>query len=548
MSAPTTPTEHPVRSSKPSHRTSSRRSYRRRALGLAVAAAVAALAVVAVSTFGPSAVVTPAAAVEEAVATSAAAAADSVTWRVTNEYGDQGEQGFKMTNVTETRITGEDVAVTIEHPEDSIAADALEAFDRLESVRRVDGQLYVRMRDGVEGYRGWYTYDGADAAALPETLTASATDVEIDELLDLRDAERMDTTIANGVELTRYRAPNGVADVRDPAVLGRLGTGLLAENFPRHARREMGFDVWIDGAGLLRRIEIDRGRAADFVYDIDSDAPDIIDRTVIELSDYGSTKMVTAPDDVTTGQDVALTTAGSPQPLNADGELAEPSDDDVMWSARDVLPEGARSDVAPQLQRVRKQSDRYAVLMSPQRTLGGPTDWIDEYRLIDGRLYAHFVDDYVGHDGWVDVIGFGELPFVYSPLIADPVIELDELEAGDALERINTKTIDGVKTTHYRARNGIADLGDIERIGQFLSGSALALGDILTDADGNAVNPNPAFDAWVDDNGVIRRFHVTDPETGVMRVVKFTEVGSATVAVPDDADKIGSEDLRYYGM
>lgn len=606
-------------------------------LGGAIATAVAAVAMVAVLagvTVG--APTTALAAVQQAAAATEQAASQSFTWRITSTFAsmEDGKLVEEDPYVVERTVVGDDAVLrTPFDPDELVQELAMVAEENayaaeqwadptpeetafasqwIDEIRTIDDRLFIHIDEAHDGPSGWIEYDGVDEPTLVDRFNLEAEPLAIDQIIDLDAIEQVGTETVDGQRMIRYRAPNGLADLRDRTPLltfvdwyqlgydGVEGDGTLIEDESNDATS---FELWVDDDGLIRRISI----GAD-VSDLAAD--EFAEVTTLEFSAFGETPSVAVPDGAVRNDDLALFGSNT---VDIGAELPDgaPAEQSVSWTVHDTWKR--TSGTATERvdgERVTKADNDYAVELPADdedyvhRLRGEGWSWVDEFKIVGGRLYLHFVDDYEVVQGWVEYASGTdeiEMNLLDDYLVSAPVMTLDQLIDPSEAERVGRADINGEPTTRYRMPDGLLGLtGDITPLRQLSSvvdgakreglgglygfmepdettkpwlewlededdrrrlATAVASveGVDVEDVDLSSVDPLELdwhdmferfveIDVWVDGDGVIRQLQVEDAdpfddEGHGKSIYTFSDFGETSVEAPTNAQEVGEHAL-----
>ncbi|MDH3302007.1 MAG: hypothetical protein OES24_16035 [Acidimicrobiia bacterium] len=254
---------------------------------LAAVAAVAALLIGAVAVFAPSGA-QPALAV---VQSAAQETADARSGRVITDFDvvghDDAEEGALSGSMTAT-FADDDFAVSIDlDPSSNVMSAAEAAAIGQAETRLVDGQLYVTA-DGEQ----WMSIE---APVILQSTLARLTDLRtiLAEVEELVDVETVGSTEIDGQAVTHYRSEVDLAD-QTLAESGWLPGAQGAQGTPVDidAQGLVTIDLYVDGNGLMRRIEVS-GRAEPVDDTIEASADFTVTTNFVDLD---TDITITAPD------------------------------------------------------------------------------------------------------------------------------------------------------------------------------------------------------------------------------------------------------------
>lgn len=524
------------------------RDRRRWTIGAVAVVAIVALAIAAVTTIGVAPI--PALAqVRAATSATAAAAADSVTWRVTQSFAQDGERFDPY--VTETTVAGETATMRLTNPDlDVDAPEDYAPIEWVDEVRAMGERLFLHFRDDYPTRNGWIEYGGVDRQAVADTFGPNPSEVDLEALLSVDSAEQIDDATIDSDRVSRYRLP--LPELSDPSVLLRLvgedqlGLGSVDGELALNPDDTM--TISVDDQGLVRRVEVV--------------SPDIQTITVtLDFLSFGQSAPAEPPVDAPRDDDINLfsssetdveASSGSGEGLGAQA----PTETRVgmSWEASATYIEADGTKIPVPAETVR-QSDGDVMISVPEnsdysmlyRIDGDPQTWIDQYRLVDGRVYVHFVEDYTEYQGWVALpsLGFDEV-WTGTP-VPRPVIELGDMASRAALERVGSGAIDGTDVTRYRLSEELSTLESDSPLGGFLAGTTFTDSIDLSTGDVGFVD-DAMLDVWVDDSDVVRRFQVSRAVTdggSETYQVQFSDIGSPeAIQRPADAPDVGVDALE----
>lgn len=186
-----------------------------------------------------------------------------------------------------------------------------------------------------------------------------------------------------------------------------------------------------------------------------------------------------------------------------------------------------------------------------------------EFRLVDDVMYLKVTKGGLipglgtgadGEPGWIslpldeaksegaDIAGI-------DPTMANPVEQLEKMLDTDDVTKVGTETVDGVKTTHYRAKIAPEGTGTVTEKKSSTHSNELSrqLEEQLENSirESMGLSEPVTVDAWVDGDYRARKLAVTLPMFGEVKMtMKFTDFGSdVKVDVPADAKKFDAEAL-----
>ncbi len=180
-----------------------------------------------------------------------------------------------------------------------------------------------------------------------------------------------------------------------------------------------------------------------------------------------------------------------------------------------------------------------------------------EFRLVDDVKYLKSskggLIPGVGDGGWVklpmdEVKGEGN-SFGLDPTMANPVDQLKKMLDTEDVTKVGTETVDGVKTTHYRATIDSAGTGTVTEKKSSTNSNELSrqLEEQLENSirDSLGVSEPVTVDAWVDGEYHARKLAMTLPFLGEVKMtMKFTDFGSdVEVEAPADAKAMDLGDM-----
>ncbi|MGQ0843287.1 MAG: hypothetical protein ACT4QF_04050 [Sporichthyaceae bacterium] len=167
-----------------------------------------------------------------------------------------------------------------------------------------------------------------------------------------------------------------------------------------------------------------------------------------------------------------------------------------------------------------------------------------EYRLVDRHAYLKLGEAWQKLPADAGAVQVGPLD---STVLTDPMGRLRAMLDTDDVVEVGTETIDGTKTTHYRARTKtVGLLGSASPSpapgGEVASELEKALRERLGSILGGG---SPQVDVWVDERYRARRFVLALPMLGGMKLtVNVGDYGTPlTVAAPADAENFGAAGL-----
>ncbi|GAA0613275.1 lipoprotein [Sporichthya brevicatena] len=176
-----------------------------------------------------------------------------------------------------------------------------------------------------------------------------------------------------------------------------------------------------------------------------------------------------------------------------------------------------------------------------------------EFRLVDDVMYLKITKGGLipglGTDGgWLslpldDAKSEGADIAGIDPTMANPVEQLQKMLDTQDVSKVGTETIDGVKTTHYRAKINPEGTGTVTEKKSSTHSNELSrqLEEQLEKSikDSMGLSEPVTVDAWVDGDYRARKLAVTLPMAGEFKMtMKFTDFGSdVKVDVPADAKK-----------
>lgn len=185
-----------------------------------------------------------------------------------------------------------------------------------------------------------------------------------------------------------------------------------------------------------------------------------------------------------------------------------------------------------------------------------------EFRLVDDVMYLKSskggLIPGVGDGGWVKLPmdevkaegnSFGGSLGGLDPTMANPVDQLKKMLDTDDVTKVGTETIDGVKTTHYRATIDSAGTGTVTEKKSSTNSNELSrqLEEQLENSirDSMGLSKPVTVDAWVDGEYHARKLAMTLPFLGEVKMtMKFTDFGSdVEVEAPADAKAMDLGDM-----
>jgi hypothetical protein len=180
-----------------------------------------------------------------------------------------------------------------------------------------------------------------------------------------------------------------------------------------------------------------------------------------------------------------------------------------------------------------------------------------EFRLVDDVMYLKSSKggllSGVGDGGWVklpidEAKSEGASIGGLDPTMADPREQLKKMLDTEDVTKVGTETVDGTKTTHYRATIDSAGTGTVtEKKSSSSNELSRQLEEQLENSikDSLGVSKPVTVDAWVDGDYHARKLAVTLPFLGsVTMTMKFTDFGSdVNIEAPADARKMDLGDM-----
>ncbi len=178
-----------------------------------------------------------------------------------------------------------------------------------------------------------------------------------------------------------------------------------------------------------------------------------------------------------------------------------------------------------------------------------------EYRLVDDAVYVKLTGDWlkVPADAKGSGLKFGPMD---AGALTDPVGQLKKMLDTKDVTEVGTETIDGTRTTHYRARTetgGIfGDKGE-QKATEKRSGDELgsALEKALQERLGSFFGGGTAqADVWIDSDYRARRFVMNIPMLGGMKLsMNIRDYGApVSVEVPAGAKAFDGDNLSLDGL
>lgn len=175
-----------------------------------------------------------------------------------------------------------------------------------------------------------------------------------------------------------------------------------------------------------------------------------------------------------------------------------------------------------------------------------------EYRMIDDVMYVKLGGDWlkVPADAKGAELSFGPMD---PSTLSDPVGQLKKMLDTSDVTEVGTETIDGVRTTHYRARTETDGLFGEEQKTEQRSGDEIgaALEKALRDQLGAFFGGGTAqADVWIDSDYRARRFVLDIPLLGGMKLtMNISDYGKpVTVEAPAGAKTFDGENLSLDGL